>query len=134
MRNVVRLENNKSHMSKKEKEARRKAVNSFEIRALRKTPPKWLGKEAQTEWRKVIEDVKGYDMFTSSDENMLCMYCIELVAYKQSVTDGYRVDSDKILKQLIVLSDKLGLNPTARGRLAVKKAKTIEKEKEEFDI
>lgn len=135
LKNVItyeNMQNARKHYTKKEIEDRRNAQESFKTKPLRKTPPSWLKNEAKKEWRKVIDDVKGYDIFTSADENLLAIYCIELVKYKESV-ENLNIGSDRILKQLITLSDKLGLSPSSRPKLAVKKINE-NKPKEEFDI
>lgn len=131
--NYKNMENSKKHFTKKEIEARKKASESFRTKELRKTAPAWLQNEAKKEWRKIIDDVKGYDLFTSADENLLGVYCEELVKYKNSLKNS-NIGSDRILKQLIVLSEKLGLTPSSRAKLAVKKASEEIKQKEEFDI
>lgn len=136
--NVIRYDNmkgSKKHYTKAEIEARKKASQGIKIQPLRVQPPIWLNDEAKKEWKKVIKDVKGYDLFCSSDENLLAIYCTELATYKKKVSENILSIRDKSLNQIMAMSDKLGLSPSSRAKLAVKKAnEELNKDEEDFNL
>ena len=133
MQNVIdyrNMKDSKKHYTKKEMEARKTAGESIKTKPLRKRPPDWLNEEAKKEWKKIIKDISDFDLFTSADENLICTYCITMAQYKRSVLNCIIDDSMKLSKILITLSDKLGLSPNGRARLAVKK---VNEEKDEIE-
>lgn len=140
MQNVINYKNmkdSKKHFTKAEIEARKKASEKMmNGNKLRKRPPEWISDEAKKEWKKILKDIEGFEIFYSSDENLIATYCITLVQYKFLISKNLIMESQKTLKILIQLSDKLGLSPNGRARLATKEAnENIKTTKEdEFEL
>ena len=47
-----------------------------------KTPPRWLDREAKTEYRRLISVLSGLEYLTDADINNLASYCAAFVRYR----------------------------------------------------
>ena len=139
MQNVINYKNmqgSKKHFTKAEIESRKKASEKMNGNKLRKRPPEWISDEAKKEWKKILKDIEGFEIFYSTDENLISTYCITMVQYKFLISKNLIMESQKTLKILIQLSDKLGLSPNGRARLATKEGNEIIKttKEDEFEL
>jgi phage terminase small subunit len=121
-------ENMHKHLTKAEREARQGAEASLQRgkRAYLKAP-EWLTPEA----KKVFEDTRrrlhGLKLLDTADVDLLAMYSDAIARYQSAVKEiGASIGGSQIAQawSRVALSyaDKLGLSPTARARLARKKA------------
>lgn len=127
------------HWTKKEVEARQRAAAKMMRQKKKKLKmPDWLDEEAQKVWKKIIRDIKEFDVLDKIDEDILAAYCDAVARYKELSgiirEKGYTtinatgteavapwVKAQQSYARLIIqYSDKLGLNANARARLAKK--------------
>lgn len=143
--NVVRLENMSKHLTKEERKRREQAESVQCRRLVRLLEPKAVkqNQEAHEYWKKTVALIKGLDLLDNADADMLGRYCTMsarmdmLERMMESSIDTVRTVDEKILtriesteRNLLNYAEKLGLTPTSRARLAVKKA---QKKKEDPD-
>jgi len=136
MKNVINYNNmkeSKKHYTKEEISNRKKASEKMISNKLRKKPPDWLDEDSKKEWKKILKDTEGFQIFISADENLLAVYCTTITQYKNFLLDSDFKSAQRTLRILIQMSDKLGLSPNGRGRLAVKLANEEVKEDNEIE-
>ena len=139
--NVVRIENTAKHLTKAERAARESAQNQNVRKLVRLIEPQKVREDqvAHEYWKKTVKLLRGIDLLDNVDADMLGWYCV-MSSRLEMLTDIMRreaerdgVPSTTVLsrievteRNLMSYADKLGLTPTGRARLAVKKAKAAE--------
>lgn len=106
-----------------------------------KTPPKWLSKDAKTEWRRLIKG--GVDL-SSIDTDVFCEYCVVTATIRRlsdelAVEDeilegpngGYYINPKTNLlinreKRQLMLMRELGFTPKARGQQTAQKVDQLD--------
>lgn len=125
------------HWTAAEVESRQKAAEGMK----RKTKvslraPDWLSDEAKKVWARVRKQSAGLDILDNLDCEMLAIYCDAVVNYRLTAKklvieddNGDMLSKEEAIKLaqswarvVAAYSDKLGLSPAARARLAKKKA------------
>ena len=129
------------HWTKEQVEKRAEAAQSVK----RKSPvklkmPDWLNDESRLIWKKTLRDMKEFDVLDNVDADALAIYCDAVVNYQLATLEvrerGYTTENaqgtetvspyvraaQSYARVVIQYSDKLGLNASARARLAKKKA------------
>jgi len=103
--------------------------------------PAWLPKEAKTEWRYIVKELKRYGLITRLDKNVLATHCDAVATYKLATlklnekTDGKGFTSctpngmaiqsvwlqikNKAFEQIKSTAPEFGLTPSARARVKV---------------
>jgi phage terminase small subunit len=134
------MEEGGKHWTAKEKAARKTSESLVKRKTARGLyPPKWLSREANMIWRRVLASVKGIDLLDNMDTQILALYCDAVANYQVlSQKEVKSVDDIKALQAYsrisISYADKLGLTPSARARLVKKHAdKVLDKFGDEFD-
>lgn len=132
------LDNMKKHLTIAEKEARQVAEGELQRK---KRPqircPKWLDQDARKIFEETKKRLKGLQLLDSADAELLAIYSDAVAKYQLANTiltgvdeDGIPMNADKdeisvaqgwarIIK---TYAAELGLTPTARARLAKRKA------------
>lgn len=131
------LENMKKHLTNAERAARQAAEgevtrkNRSQLRC-----PKWLDEDARGIFQETKKRLKGLELLDSADAEMLGMYSDAVAKYREASKRLSRVDNDGVLltteddrkdcqawsRIVAGYAEKLGLTPTARARLAKRKA------------
>ena len=89
--------------------------------------PNWLSAEARAVWNRVKKQAAAFDLLDELDVDMLAIYCDVVAKYQETRDPSWaRLASS--------YADKLGLTPSARARLAQKRAVGVVDEfGDEFD-
>jgi P27 family predicted phage terminase small subunit len=98
-------------------------------------PPSWLGQEGKKEFRRVAKLLKSVDIISEADISMLATYCD---AYERYIELGQLINAmgpvvegkanplltkqKQIYDQMMSVASQFGLTPSARAKLAIKKA------------
>ena len=125
------------HWTQAEVESRQKAAEGMK----RKTrvslrAPDWLSDEAKKVWARVRKQSAGLEILDNLDCEMLAIYCDAVVNYRMTAKklvieddNGDLLSKEEAIKLaqswarvVAAYSDKLGLSPAARARLAKKRA------------
>lgn len=140
------------HWTKKEVEARKISAEKIKPKKRRLKIPEWLNDEAKKVWKKTIKDMQEFEILESVDENMLAAYCDAITKYKyftnkaenekvqisengKEDVSAYVKGAQSYMRLIMQYSDKLGLSPNGRARLAKKIAeKELNEVEKEFDI
>jgi len=127
----------KKHLTIAEKEARQVAEGELQRK---KRPqircPKWLGQDARQIFEETKKRLKGLELLDNADVELLGIYCDAVAKYRMASERLAKVDENGILvtdkdvinaaqswaRLVAGYAEKLGLTPTARARLARKKA------------
>lgn len=135
--NVVRLENMSKHLTKEERKRREQAESAQCRRLVRLLEPDTVKEDPRSHgyWKKTVALLKGLDLLDNADADMLGKYCTisarsdMLTSALNSSGGGLGMTYEELLKRieasermLLSYAEKLGLTPTGRARLAVKKA------------
>lgn len=141
------------HWTKKEVESRTNAA----AKVTRKNKvslkmPSWLDDDAQVVWKKIIKDMRAFDILDKVDEDVLATYCDAVARHKELSemirnkgytiynAAGSEVEAPWVKTQLsyarIIMqyADKLGLNANSRARLAKKIADSEGKKDPNADL
>lgn len=116
------------HWTKAEIEARQAAT--AELKRDTETVlhcPSWLTPEARKVWNRVKKQAAHFDLLDELDIDMLAIYCDVVTKYQETRDPSWaRLASS--------YADKLGLTPSARARLAQKRAvEVVDEFGDEFD-
>jgi len=130
-------ENIRKHLTNAERAARERAEGELSRqKRIRLTSPSWLDDDA----RKIFEDtkrrLKGLQLLDNSDVELLSIYCDAVSKYRTASNLLNKVDElgrplatkDELnacqawARLIAAYAEKLGLTPTARARLAKRKA------------
>jgi P27 family predicted phage terminase small subunit len=131
------LENMKKHLTKAERAARQAAEgevtrkNRPQLRC-----PKWLDDDARKIFEETKKRLRGLEMLDSADTDMLGIYSDAVAKYRDASQRLSSTDEDGVLQTteedrkdcqawsriVAGYAEKLGLTPTARARLAKRKA------------
>ncbi len=125
------------HWTAAEVESRQKAAEGLK----RKTKvslraPDWLSDDARKVWVRVRKQSAGLDILDNLDCELLAIYCDAVVNYRLTSKhmvieddNGDLLGKEEVIKLaqswarvVAAYSDKLGLSPAARARLAKKRA------------
>jgi len=125
------------HWTAAEVESRQKAADGMK----RKTKvslraPDWLSDEARKVWARVRKQAAGLEILDNLDSEMLAIYCDAVVNYRLTSKhmvikdeNGDLLGREEVIKLaqswarvVAAYSDKLGLSPASRARLAKKRA------------
>lgn len=131
------IENIKKHLTNAERDARQHAEGELK-RAKRPQLrcPKWLDDDAREIFMETKKRLKGLELLDNADVELLGIYCDAVAKYRIASEQLARVDKDGILladkddiaacqswaRLVAGYAEKLGLTPTARARLAKRKA------------
>jgi phage terminase small subunit len=129
---TVGLDGKGRHWTQAEVEARRNAEDSLQ----RKTKivlrcPAWLmteeKKDARAVWNRVKKQAADFDLLDELDADMLGIYCDAVVKYQETGSQSWA-------RIVASYADRLGLTPSARARLAQKRAvEVVDEFGDEFD-
>ena len=88
--------------------------------------PSWLSDDAKKVWKATRKRMAGIELLDVLDTDLLGVYCDLVARYQKSSETAVTQDDLKNLQALARLiqsfSDKLGMSPTGRARLAKRKA------------
>ena len=151
---LSRSENMRKHLTKAERQAREETEADLrrETRVTLKAP-EWLSEEARKVWDSVKRKVRGLDLLDNLDAEMLGIYCNAVASYQilsKQLAAMWKPDENGKVKPVnpvevdlltktaqawsriaLQYAEKLGLTPSARARLARKKA--TEQPKDELE-
>lgn len=116
------------HWTKAEVEARQAATAELKRDAAATLRcPGWLTPEARKVWNRVKKQAAAFDLLDELDIDMLAIYC--------DVVTKYQATGDASWARLVAsYADRLGLTPSARARLAQKRAvEVVDEFGDEFD-
>lgn len=140
------LENQRGHRTKAERAARSAAESELRRKRVNLRAPDWMSDDAREIWERTKRQLKAFELLDNVDAEMLAIYC-DACAHYQTITklmrqvseDGKPMATSDQVKEMqawsrIVLAyaEKLGISPTARARLARRKA--VAQEPDELDI
>lgn len=123
-------ENQKKHLTKAERAARRQAESGMECgkRAYLRAPG-WLSSEARKIFNTYKKRLRGYELLEAVDIDLLAMMADALAKYQagqKTLTSESDVKEIQALQAwsriAMVYADKLGISATARARLARRRA------------
>jgi P27 family predicted phage terminase small subunit len=131
------FENMKKHLTNAERDARQKAEGELK-RAKRPQLrcPKWLDQDAREIFEATKKRLRGLQLLDNADVELLGIYCDAVAKYRMASEMLARVNENGILvadkdeinaaqswaRLVAAYAEKLGLTPTARARLAKRKA------------
>ena len=152
-RKVVPLAVNKKNLTKAEIEARKKAEAKLQPNKDKIKCPRWLGREAKKEWRRVREELEELGLLTNIDITALAIYCDAfsklLQANEEIESRGMFVEytnndgatntienpavrtANRYADLIRKMCGEFGLTPSARCKLTLPKQE--EKEETPFD-
>ncbi len=128
------------HWTAAEVEARQTAEETLKRRK-RPTlkPPTWLSEEALAVWKDLKKKLRDVEMLDNLDAELMGMYCDVLAKYQTAARNLDISDTDAVkasqawARLVLAYSEKLGLSPGARARLAKRKAeKVLDEFEQEF--
>ncbi len=126
------------HWTKAEVEARQKASQKTQRKNVKLIRPSWLDTEGVKVWKKITKDMAGLEIFDDVDADLLAVYCDTVSKYRQcnakiqeegfmtvnkqntEEVSAYVKAAQTYMRLMMTYSDKLGLNPQSRARLAKK--------------
>jgi P27 family predicted phage terminase small subunit len=130
-------ENIKKHLTNAERDARQRAEGALK-RAKRPQLrcPKWLDDDAREIFMETKKRLKGLELLDNADVELLGIYCDAVSKYRAASKVLASLDENGILvadkdeiaacqswaRLVAGYAEKLGLTPTARARLAKRKA------------
>ncbi|AAK79859.1 P27 family predicted phage terminase small subunit [Clostridium acetobutylicum] len=139
------LHGNKNHRTKDEIEKRLKNEERLKIGHDNIKPPSWLDKTAQKEFKRLAKLLIEVELMTDADITHLALYCdaySQYLSFKAQVKKHGMWIEDKpnpfikkmsdMVSQLRSLSSDLGLNPSARAKLAINFKEPNEDDEDEF--
>lgn len=116
------------HWTRAEVEARQAAASELkrDTSAMLRCPS-WLTAEARKVWTRVKKQAASFDLLDELDIDMLAIYCDVVAKYQETRDPSWaRLASS--------YADKLGLTPSARARLAQRRAvEVVDEFGDEFD-
>lgn len=145
--NLQMLKNNTGKLSKEKINRRKNAENLLKVAKDKLVPPKWLGKIAKDEFNYIVDETQDIELLTNLDVHNLALYCNVYEQYikmtKRINKDGIMVEANKsseavvtshplfirqhqLMDQLRKLQGDLGLNPSARAKMALAKAEVAQ--------
>lgn len=116
------------HWTQAEVDARQAATDNL----TRKTKvvlrcPSWLTPSARVVWNRVKKQAAEFEMIDDLDVDMLAIYCDAVAQYQETREQSWA-------RIVASYADKLGLTPSARARLAQKRAaEVVDEFGDEFD-
>lgn len=128
-----RIEKNKEnktgkHYTKDELQKREKAEKSLRRKSVKLTAPAWLKTEnkkpAYAIWKELLKQSADIGLFDDVDAGCLAVYCDLRAQYDEATSTRYPNPKkiDQLSKSILNYAEKLGLTPTARARLVVKRS------------
>jgi len=128
------------HLTNAQKEARENAESALRREETELHLPRTVEADslALEIWERITKDLAEVELLDNLDSDMLGLYCLGMarlerlqIRYHEDVLKGFSrgpglKEIESHYKILITYAEKLGLAPTARARLAVKKAKQEE--------
>lgn len=126
---LKRTENMAKHLTKAEIESRKAAEGKLR-RPTRVTirAPKWLTPQARRIFDATKRQMRGLELLDNVDAELLALYADAVARYQSMVKTIDPVDTKAVQaaqswsRLALSFSEKLGISPTARARLAKKKA------------
>lgn len=116
------------HYTKEELQKREEAEKALRRKIVRITAPSWLKtdrkKNAYAIWKRIIKQAGDIELLDDVDAGCLAIYCDIQAQYEEKTDTNYpnQKELDRLAKQALSYAEKLGLTPTARARLALKRA------------
>nr|DAK02374.1 MAG TPA: terminase small subunit [Caudoviricetes sp.] len=128
------------HYTTDEIEKRQEAESKLKRKSVKLTAPDYLKQDnkaaAYKIWKKITGDAREIELFDNCDSRILAAYCDISAQYDEetsrSLPNPRRID--QLLKMQLAYAEKLGLTPTARARLVVKRASADEAADEKKDL
>jgi P27 family predicted phage terminase small subunit len=130
-------DNMRKHLTTAERKARETAEDELQrdARVILRAPD-WLSEDARKVWDATRRKLKGIQLLDNLDTELLAVYCDAVANYRAASKFLKAVDEEgnpratlddvkscqAWARIVFSSSDKLGLSPTARARLAKKKA------------
>lgn len=93
-RNVVTVEQIKKHLTKKEKEARKKKEEKLKLANDKIKPPSWLDDIAKKEFKRIVKEMDNIDLLTNIDVASLAIACD---AYSKYIKATEGINSTNLL-------------------------------------
>jgi len=137
------VQGNPNRLTKAEIEARKEAENSMRPKADKVKPPKWLGKKAKREFKRIVKELEEVGLLTNVDVDMLATYCDAYVEYQRCTEiieeEGLMVEytnkaaetnkvphplltkKKQLFEQMKSIAAEFGLTPSARAKIAIPK-------------
>ena len=86
-------------------------------------------------WKEVVKEGMDISLFDNVDNRILADYCRYQALLEEELERNFPSgkEIDRLGKLTLAYAEKLGLTPTARARLAVKRANQSDEVKEELD-
>lgn len=116
------------HYTKDELQKREKAEKALRRKRVKLDAPAWLKtenkKDAYVIWKSLIKQASEIELFDDVDAGCLAVYCDLRAQYDEATNTRYpnAKKLDGLSKSILNYAEKLGLTPTARARLALKRA------------
>lgn len=93
-------------------------------------PPSWMGKDAKTEWRRIMPALVDRKILTNADMGSVENYCVsigrarevEALIQKDGIDPVLCRLQDKAVQTARQLAAELGLTPVSRSRPSVREA------------
>lgn len=114
--------------TKEELKKREAASEALKRETVDLVAPAWLmteyKKRAFAIWQEITAQAAEIELFDNVDAGILAMYCDIVAQYEEAAAKSYpdARKTDRLGKLALAYSEKLGLTPTSRARLALKRA------------
>lgn len=153
-RNVVTVEQIKKHLTKKEKEQRKKAEERLKIAKDKLKPPNWLDEIAKKEFKRIVKEMDSIELLTNIDVAALAIVCDAYSKYVQAseainktnllvkytnkggntnyIENPYVKVATKYAEMYKKYCVEIGLTPASRLRMTVTQSEEIDEEKEKL--
>lgn len=132
---LKRSENMRKHLTKSERESRQGAESSLQReRRPYIQAPAWLSEEARAVFEETKRKLRTLQLLDTSDAELLAMYSDAIAQYQNAIkqmakqpADPKEIQAAQSWSRLALqYAEKLGISPTARARLAKRKAERQE--------
>ncbi len=134
-----RLRKTGKHYTNDEITRRREAEEKLKRKKVTLKPPAFLKEKACSAalkiWKEIVKESAEIELFDNVDSRILANYCRYQALFEEEAEKFFpdRKKLDMYAKQCLAHADKLGLTPTARARLVVKRANTDKEDDEEWN-
>lgn len=134
-----RLQKTGKHYTNAEINRRKEAEEKLKRKKVTLKPPAFLKEKACSAalkiWKEIVKESAEIELFDNVDSRILANYCRYQALFEEEAEKFFpdRKKLDMYAKQCLAHADKLGLTPTARVRLVVKRANADKEDDEEWN-
>lgn len=127
------------HYTKDEFNRRKEAEDKLKRKKVTLKPPAFLKEKACAAalkiWKEIVKESAEIELFDNVDARILANYCRYQALFEEEAEKFFpdRKKLDMYAKQCLSHADKLGLTPTARARLVVKRANADKEDDDEWN-